>query len=184
MDSHPQTETVLGTRRVFEGKLVQVRVDEVRLANGHITSREIVEHVDAVVVVPIDADDNVVLVRQYRHPVGAVLLEAPAGKLDGAEEPSEAAQRELQEEAGYYAKKLRRLGQFWMAPGYCTELMHAFVASDLVPGRLEADPDEDIRTEEIPMSRIVDLIRNGEIQDAKTIAALLMAAEDTQNAGA
>ena len=171
----PRPEAVLASTVAYDGKVLRVRVDEVRFADGRSAVREVVEYPNSVVVVPIDADDNVVLVRQYRHPAGSALLEAPAGKRDGAEEPEEAAQRELREEIGHRAGRLRSLGSFWTTPGFCTELIHAFVATDLSPSRLEQDTDEDIVTETAPLSAVTDLIRTGVIQDGKTIAALLLA---------
>ena len=114
-------------------------------------------------------------VRQFRYPAGEILLEAPAGGVEESESPDECAQRELQEETGFISRNLRVLGGFWMSPGYCTEFMYAYLAVDLVPSKLQADDDENIVVEKIPLSRISQLIRLGEIQDAKTIAALLMA---------
>ena len=175
MDKELQPETLLGTETRYVGELLRVREDDVRLPNGGQARREVVEHPDSVVVVPVDSDDNVIMVRQYRYPIGSVLLEAPAGKLDGSEDPRDTAQRELQEETGYASGELRNLGRFWVSPGFCTQLMHAFFASDLKPSALEPDDDEDIRTERVPLARVSELIRDGEIQDAKTIAALLMA---------
>ena len=175
MTNQPQPETVLGTETRYVGEFLLIREDDVKLPNGSQIRREVVEYPDSVVVVPIDSDDNVIMVRQYRYPIGTVLLEAPAGKLDALEVPSEAAQRELQEETGLAYGELCSLGRFWVSPGYCTQLMHAFFATDLRPSRLEPDDDEDIRTERVPLARVTQLIRNGEIQDAKTIAALLMA---------
>ena len=170
-----QPEVVLGSETVFEGKIVRVRVDTVRLPNGGRTVRDVVEHSPSVVVVPIDAEDNVILVRQYRYPVGISLLEAPAGGVDGSESPEESAQRELQEETGYRSLSLRSLGRFWASPGYCTELMHAYLATELVPSTLEPDPDENIRIEKFPITAVGGMIQRGEIQDGKTIAVLLMA---------
>ena len=170
-----ETEQSLGSETVFDGKIVRVRVDDVLLPSGDEVVREVVEHAPAVVVVPFDPDGNVVLVRQYRHPAGQAVLEAPAGVVEEPESPDECAQRELQEEAGYVSRDLRALGGFWMSPGYCTEFMYPYLAKDLVPSRLAADEDERINVERFPVSRIPKLIRVGEIQDAKTIAALLMA---------
>ena len=167
-------EPLVSVRQVFDGRLVQVHVDRVGLAAGGVTDREVVEHQDSVVVVPVDAEGNVILVRQYRHPAREALLEAPAGKIDGSDSPDETAQRELQEEAGVRSANMRKLGEFWVSPGYCTELMHAFHASDLSPSRLEPDPDETIETVPVPVSRIRGMIREGGIRDGKTIAALLM----------
>ncbi len=170
-----RSEKLLSTKEIYDGRIVTLRVDSVALPNGRSALREVIDHRPAVVVVPIDDDDNVVLVRQYRYPIGSDLLEAPAGIVEESESPSEGAKRELQEEIGFSAKSLRSMGRFWTTPGFCNELMYAFVARDLVPSSLEPDPDEDITVERFPASRIPDLIRSGEIQDGKTIAALLMA---------
>ena len=170
-----QTEQLLSTESIFEGRIIRVRVDTVRLPSGGQSSREVVEHSDAVVLVPLDAKGNVVLVRQYRYAAVRSLLEAPAGIVEDGETPEACAQRELQEETGYLSKDLRAIGGFWSSPGFCTEFMHAYVAKDLVPSKLEADADENILVETVPLSEIPRMIRQGEIQDAKTIAALLMA---------
>jgi ADP-ribose pyrophosphatase len=175
MEDGMQAETTLSSRAIFDGEILRVRIDTVRLPDGRRASREVVEHKPAVVVVPIDADDNVVLVRQYRYAVGATLLEAPAGGVEEGEAPADCAQRELQEETGFLARSLRSLGQFWTTPGFCDELMYVYLASDLAPSALDPDPDEFIETVKTPISGIAGLIRGGEIQDAKTIAALLMA---------
>ena len=170
-----QPEQTLGTTKAFDGKLVRVRVDAVQLANGREAVREVVEHGASVVVIPMDRDGNVMLVRQYRYPAGQSMLEAPAGHVEESEPPDDCAQRELQEEIGYLSRDLRPLGGFWMSPGYCTEYMYAFLAKDLVPSKRDADEDEDIRIETMPLPRVGKLIRWGEIQDAKTIAAIHMA---------
>ncbi len=170
---HP--EELLASKTYFNGRILSLRVDTVRLPKGIEATREVVDHKPAVVIIPIDEQDNVVLVRQYRYPVGEALLEAPAGILEDSESPEECALRELQEETGYAARRLQRLGEFWTSPGFCTELMHAFVARELVFSPLEPDEDEDIRTERFTLSRIAEMIRQGEIRDAKTIAAFLMA---------
>ena len=160
---------------IFDGKIIKVRVDTLLLPDGQQVSREVVVHNGAVVIVPIDQDDHVLLVRQYRHAAGESLLEAPAGTLEDSESPDDCAQRELQEEIGYASTNLRPLGGFWSSPGFCTEFLYAYLARDLVESKLSADDDEDIIVERFPVSRIPRLIRLGEIQDAKTIAALMMA---------
>ena len=169
-----EAERLLTTRRVFDGKILGLRVDSVGLASGRQTVREVVEHGASVVVVPIDGQDNVVLVRQYRYAAGATLLEAPAGMVEGAETPEACAQRELQEETGYRSGDLKPLGGFWTSPGFCTEYIHAFVATDLSEDGLPQDDDEAIATVRVPLAKIGALIRSGEIEDAKTMAALLM----------
>ena len=170
-----EPEKKISSEPVFDGKIVRIHVDTVNLPNGREAIREVVEHEPAVVVVPIDAEDNVILVRQHRYPVGHALLEAPAGIVEDSESPNDCAQRELQEEVGYLSRNLRPLGGFWTTPGFCTEYMYAYLAKDLVVSNLEPDEDEIIQVEKVPLSRIPQLIRFGEIEDAKTIAALLMA---------
>ena len=159
---------------VFEGRVVGVRVDTASLPGGAIARREVVEHPPSVVVVPIDSNGDMVMVRQFRYPVGETLVEAPAGSVEDGELPEQSAQRELQEEIGYRAESLERLGSFWMSPGYCTELMYAFVARGLSPSTLDPDDDENIEVVRRPLSEARALIERGEVRDAKTIAALLM----------
>ncbi len=170
-----QAEQRIDTKDIYEGRIIKVRVDTVKLSGARETSREVVEHAGSVVMVPIDDEDNVILVRQYRYAVGQALLEAPAGIVEPPESPGECAQRELQEEIGYRAKFMRPLGGFWSSPGFCTEYMYTFLAKGLVRSKLEADDDESIHVEKFPLSAVPRLIRVGEIEDAKTIAALLMA---------
>ena len=170
-----EAEQQLSSKPIFDGKIVRLRVDTVLLPNGNESTREIVDHDNAVVIVPVDSDDNVLLVRQYRYPAEETLLEAPAGLIDDSEDPDDAAQRELREETGYASRSLRPMGGFWSSPGFCTEFMYAYLARDLVASRLSPDEDEFIEVERQPISRIPQLIRLGEIRDAKTIAALLMA---------
>ncbi len=169
------TEEQRSTDIAFDGKIVRVRVDAVGLPGGRESTREVVEHAASVVIVPVDADGNVLLVRQFRYPVGHSLLEAPAGGVETGESPDDSAQRELQEETGYASRGLLALGGFWMSPGYCTEYMHAYLARELVPSQLNPDEDEDITVERVPIDRIKKLVRWGEIKDAKTVAALYMA---------
>ena len=169
------TETRLSTETVFEGKIVTVRVDAVSLPNGVKAVREVVEHRPAVAIVPFDDNGEVILVSQFRYPVGEQLLEVPAGIIEVSETPEQCADRELQEEIGYRAREMRSLGSFWTAPGFSDELMYAFVATGLEPSRLKSDEDEDITVVRVPVSRIREMIEAGEIRDSKTIAALLMA---------
>jgi ADP-ribose pyrophosphatase len=170
-----QKEELIASKPIYEGRIIKVRVDSVSLPDGRETSREVVEHAAAVAIVPIDDEGNTLLVRQYRHPAGQALLEVPAGMVEDGESPDETAQRELQEETGFASRNLRPLGGFWSTPGFCTEFMYAYLAKNLVPSTLANDHDEFIDVERIPMERIPQLIRLGEIQDAKSIAALLMA---------
>ena len=133
-----------------------------------------VEHSPAVAIVPVAADGRIVLVRQWRSPVGTALLELPAGSTDADEEPEPAAQRELQEETGFRAGRMTRLGGFWVAPGYCTEYIHVYLAEDLTESRLDADEDENIEIEHLTLDDALARIESGEIQDAKSEVGLLL----------
>ena len=159
---------------VYSGRVIDTRVDTLLMPDGRQITREVVHHPGAVAIVPIDEQDNVLLVRQYRYAAGQSLLEIPAGGLEAGETPDETAQRELQEEIGYVSKNLRALGGLYSSPGFCDEFLYLYSARDLVVSSLPGDEDEDIRVERIPMSRVDRLIRVGEIQDAKTVAGLLM----------
>jgi ADP-ribose pyrophosphatase len=149
-------------------------VDTVEKANGKKTAREVVEHSDCIAVVALDEQGNILLVRQFRHAVDRFLLEVPAGGIDPGEEPMDAVRRELQEEIGYFPRKVDSLGGFYSVPGYGTEYLHCFEATDLVPARLVAEDTEDIELVRISPGDIPGLIASGEICDAKSIAALLM----------
>ncbi len=173
MNTEPERQ--LSSRPVFEGRVVSLRVDEVLLPGGGTSTREIIDHRPAVVIVPIDESGNLLLVRQYRYAVGETLLEAPAGIVEEGEDPDETAQRELQEEVGRKSGDLRKLGEFWATPGFCNELMHAYVARDLSHSSLAADDDENITVVAVPVAEALDMIAAGTIRDAKTIATLLLA---------
>ena len=168
-------EPTIESRRIYDGRIIGVRVDTIRLPDGGTSQREIVEHGASVVVVPVDEQGRVILVRQYRKPPEKALLEAPAGGLEEGETPEEGVLRELQEEIGFIPGSLQGMGGFWMAPGFCTEYMHAFIATDLTQSTLPPDEDENIEVEPVPLVQVPELIRSGEIQDSKSIAALLMA---------
>jgi len=169
-----QKPELTNRKSIYDGQIINVKVDTLSLPNGHKVERELVQKSNAVVMVPIDNNDNVLLVRQWRQPADQALLEVPAGNIDGDESADDCAQRELQEEIGYASRNLRALGGFWTTPGFCDEFMFVYLARDLVESKLPEDLDEDIQVEHIPLSRIPQLIRLGEIIDAKTIAALLM----------
>ena len=168
-------ETVLASKRVYEGHILNLRVDQIRTPTGVKAIREIVEHGGAVAVVPIDGAGQVILVRQYRHAVRALVTEVPAGKLDGDEDPRVAAQRELREETGYQAKQLEHLGGIHPAPAWSTEFIDFYLAADLIPGPTARDADEAIELMTIPLSKALNLIQTGVITDGKTVAALLLA---------
>ena len=168
-------EPTIESKDIYQGRIIKLRVDTVQLPSGRTTTREIVEHEDAVCVVPIDENNNVLMVRQYRKAAQLNLLEVPAGGVEAGETPDETVLRELQEEVSVTSGSLRRLSGFWVSPGWATEFMHAYLAMDLTPASLPADDDEYISVERVPLDSIPGLIESGEIQDSKSIASLLLA---------
>lgn len=166
-------EKTVSSQRVFEGRALKLRIDTVLKRGGKQTTREIVEHSDCVAVVVVDSKDRAILVRQYRKAVDKFLLEIPAGSIEPGEQPIECVRRELQEETGYLPNRIERLGGFYSAPGYCTEYLHLYLATHLIPSRRKAEDTEEIEVVRIPLSRIPDMIASGEICDAKSIAGLL-----------
>lgn len=163
---------VIASERLHDGWL-HLRADTLRFPSGRESRAEVIEHPGGVTVVAIDAQGRVLLVRQYRHPVGDALLELPAGTLDSDETPESCAARELQEEAGYRPGRLEKLGGFYLAPGYCTEYQHVFLATDLVESRLEPE-EEAIETVAVSLDEALHLVAAGGIVDSKTVAALLL----------
>jgi ADP-ribose pyrophosphatase len=166
-------EQILDSRQIYDGRLVKLRLDRVVLQGGRETTREVVEHPDCVAIIALDAEDNVILVRQFRHAVEKELLEIPAGVIEPGEEPLKSALRELAEESGYIAGRIERLGGFYSSPGYSTEFLHLFLATELKPGPSQAQEDEILEVVPIPLEQVHRLIESGEIRDAKSIAGLL-----------
>ncbi|MBI4330900.1 MAG: NUDIX hydrolase [Chloroflexi bacterium] len=169
-----KTNRILNTSKIFKGRGMSLRVDTIETSSGRSTTREIVERQDAVVILPVDRNGDVLLVRQYRYSIGRDLLELPAGMIEPGEDPEECARRELREETGYAPGKLEKLGSWFVAPGFCTEFMHFFMASDLSPSRLIADDTEDIELIRLKFGDCLESIKSGRIQDGKTIAGLLI----------
>ena len=167
-------EKTLSSRLIYDGQIVKLRVDTVRMPGGRETQREIVEHSDCVAIVAIDNDNNVLLVKQFRKAVEKELLEIPAGGVDPSEDPVTAVRREMQEETGYLPRKVERLGGFYSTPGYCTEYLHLYLATDLTPSQLFAEDTESIKLVRVPISQIPGLITSGSICDAKSVAGLLI----------
>ncbi|HHY40320.1 MAG TPA: NUDIX hydrolase, partial [Syntrophaceticus sp.] len=133
-------EKLVSSQEIFQGRIIKVQLDTVELPNGKIAKREVVKHPGAVVILPLTNEGEVVMVRQYRHATGEILLELPAGKRDGGEEPLECARRELEEETGYTAEQWQVICSFYTSPGFCDELLYLILAKGLVKG--EACPDE------------------------------------------
>ena len=167
-------EKTISSQLIYEGRAVKLRVDTVRMPGGRETSREIVEHGACVAIIAVDADDNVLLVNQFRKPVEKELLEIPAGGIEPGEEAVATVRRELREETGCLPRKVERLGGFYSTPGYCSEYLYLYLASDLVPSSLDAEDTEDIELVRVPISQIPGLITSGSICDAKSIAGLLI----------
>ena len=165
----------LNRETIYRGHAFNVRRDEVRFPNQHTTQLDIIEHVGAVTILPVDADGRILFVRQYRHATEKELLELPAGTLDEGESAESCARREIREETGFAAGNLTKLGEFYLAPGYSTEYMHVYLATDLHPDPLPGDQDEFITLIPIQIEQAYEMARNGELQDGKSLAALLLA---------
>lgn len=166
-------ERVLSSEQIYQGHVVNLRMDRVEEPDGRQTTRDVVEHNGAVAILAIDDDGNILLVRQFRYPVGRELLEIPAGGIDPGEDPAQTAVRELREEIGYFPKKLEKLGGFYSAPGFCTEYLHLYLATELVYSPLVAEDTDDIEVVRVAPADISVLITSGKICDAKSIAGLL-----------
>ena len=165
---------LIKSETLLQGRAFKVRRDYLKTPNGRETKLEIIEHGGSVVLIPLD-DGNLLFVRQYRHAAGADLLELPAGTRDENEPFEKCAAREIREETGMEAGKLQKVGEFYLAPGYSTELMAVFLATDLKHNPLEADEDEFLQVEKIPLKKAIEMAEGGDIQDAKSLAALLLA---------
>jgi ADP-ribose pyrophosphatase len=169
------TEKITETRKIYEGRVFDVRVDTVELPDGSQYKREVVQHPGAVAIVPIDETGSVIMVNQYRIGSEKHLLEIPAGGLKVNEPPDKCARRELQEEIGYYPDQLIELGKFWVAPGYTTEHITIFLARDLRPSRLPGDADENIVVERIPFQQAFQQALDNQFEDGKTLIGLMWA---------
>ena len=165
----------ISSQKVFEGRVFNVTVDTVR--EGELTyQREVVHHPGSAVIVPVFDDGTVALVKQYRHPTVRYLLEVPAGTLSHGERPDDGAARELQEELGVVAGRMEKLSEFFVSPGFCEEKMWVFLATELVQGQPQLEDDEIIEVVRLPIAEALEMITSGEIQDAKTIIGLILAA--------
>ncbi len=173
-------EELQETRVAWQGRLLTVHVDTVRLPDGHVSTREVIAHPGAVAMVPIDADGCVLLVRQWRHAAGQALLEIPAGTLEAGEEPAACAARELMEEIGYRPGLLTPLHAIFLAPGYSTERLHLFVAEALTPERLAHDADERIEVVRLSWADVDARLASGGFVDAKSVAGLCLARQFLQ----
>ena len=164
---------ILSSGNIYKGRIFDVRVDSIREGESQY-DREVVVHKGSAVIVPVFEDKSVVLVRQYRHPAGQFLLEIPAGGLEEGEDPETAAARELEEEIGVTAAKIEKLIEFYVSPGFLTEKMYVFLATELSETAQNLDEDENIDLIRLPFPEALDLIRTGGIEDAKTIIGLTL----------
>lgn len=169
MEEIPQ---IVSSRVVFEGRVFRARVDELKYQDGASCRCDVVEHAGSFGIIALLSPHEIVLVRQYRHPVSRYLWEIPAGTAERGEDPIAGAARELTEETGYRAEKIRPLGRVFMTPGFCDEVMHFFAAESLIAGSQSLDEDERITVGAFTAEAAWDLVRSGEIADVKTLLAL------------
>ncbi|WP_256757209.1 NUDIX hydrolase [Cohnella sp. WQ 127256] len=168
---HPFNEETLESKPIFQGKIISLQVDTVRLPNGETSTREIVRHPGAVAVVAI-VDNKMLVVEQFRKPLEKLQVEIPAGKLDAGEEPEAAARRELEEETGYRARSIEHLQSFSTSPGFADEIVHVYFTDDLEQGDVHLDEDEFLTCEAITLEQAQAYIKEGRICDAKTLLAV------------
>ena len=168
-------EKTIEKNTVYEGVIVNVRRDKAELVNGKVVGREVVEHPGGVTVIPVEPDGTVWCVRQFRYPFGREMLEVPAGKLERGEAPFDCAVRELSEETGLTADEFVYLGPCCTSPGFSTEVLHIYLAFGLHQGAMHLDPDEFLNVEKYGLEELTDRVMSGEIDDAKTIIAVLKA---------
>ena len=166
-------EQTLSSETVFKGKIITVKVDKALLPNGAEASREVVEHPGGVCILALQEDGTVPLVRQFRYPLGDVMLELPAGKLEYGEEPRPAAIRELGEEVGLEPGEMTDLGYLYVSPGFCTERLYMYLAQDVKSVPVHPDEDEFLDIVHLPFGELVDMVMSGQITDGKTVATVL-----------
>lgn len=166
-------EKTLSSEQKFDGKVVKLFVDSVELENGKTATREVIKHPGGVCVLPLDEDENILMVRQFRYPTGKVLLEIPAGKLELGEDHRECGLRELREETGCTCDEFTYLGNLIPTPAYDNEVIHMYLARGLHSGEQKLDEDEFLEVEKIPLKKAAEMVMNNEIADAKTQLAIL-----------
>lgn len=166
---------LLKSEVLMKGRVFAIRRDYLKTPDGRETKLDIIEHGGSVVVIPVDEHGNILLVRQYRHATGGDLLELPAGTLEEDEDPEVCAAREIREETGLAAGSLKKLGEFYLAPGYSDEFMIVYLATELSDSPLDADDDEFLSLEAVPISEAIRMAERGQIPDAKSLAALFLA---------
>lgn len=176
MNDENLIEKQLTSENVFDGRLLHVYSDKIELPNGRTSTREYIRHQGAVCVVPVTDRNEIIVVRQYRYPIGRVTVEIPAGKLDPGEKPLDAAKRELSEETGVESADITYIGGLYPSVAYTDEIIHMYMAKNLRYGKAHTDDDEFLDVQKIPVAEFVEKIMNGEIMDSKTQAAVLKVA--------
>jgi len=176
-------EKQIKTETVYEGIIVNIRRDTVELQNGSQADREVIKHPGGVGIVPVTNDNKVLMVRQYRYPMGKEVLEIPAGKLEEGEDPFECAMRELSEETGCIAKEYIDLGATYPSPGFCTETIHIYLALDLKQGKMHPDDNELLSVEPVAIDELVEKIMANELPDGKSIIGILKAEKYLESRG-
>ncbi len=177
MSSSPErkqlAEETIGSQSIYSGKILSLRRDTIKIRDGKVAIREIVEHGGAVGIVPFTDEGKIILVKQFRKATNKELVEIPAGTLEIGEDPIDCASRELEEETGYVASEMRPIISFYLAPGYSTEIMHIFRANGLRKTRQKLEDDEALELIDVELDEAISMVRRNEIEDAKTITSLL-----------
>ena len=168
-------EETIERNYVYEGKIIKVRVDKVKLHGGRISKREVVEHNGGVGIVALTDNNELIMVKQFRKPFESEILEIPAGKLEEKESPLDCGTRELEEETGFKPKEMKFLGEIYPSPGFSKEVLYLYFTKNMEKGKVHLDEGEFIDVEYIKFDEAKDMIYNGKIKDAKTIAGILMA---------
>src|SRR5512139_447474 len=172
---NPMAFELIKSDILLQGRTFKVRRDTLKTPDGRETKLEIIEHGGSVVLVPLDHEGNVLFVRHYRHATGKEILELPAGTRNGEEPYEDCAAREIREETGMEAGRLQKVGEFYLAPGYSSEFMAVFLATDLKHNPLDADEDEFLQVEMVPVKDVSALFERGDVPDSKSLAAWLLA---------
>ena len=165
---------ILNRKPIYKGRIFELQKVQVRTPDGRQVAYDLIHHPGSIGIVPLDTEGNILFVRQFRVGIDDNLLEIPAGTLEAGELPEKTASRELREETGMAANHIRKIGEFFLAPGYTSEKMHLFLAQDPYPAPLQPDKDEFITLQPIPIQEAFRMAKDGEIRDAKTLAALLL----------
>lgn len=168
-------EKTISVNKIYKGRIIEVEAQKVTLPDGRTASRDIIRHPGAAAIIPVNDKNEVYMVRQYRKPIEKVLLEIPAGKLDPGEDPEACAERELKEETGLTATEIKHLVSVYSTPGFSDEVLHIYSATGLSQGETSKDEDEFISCEKVHIDKLVDMVLNNEINDAKTVIGILLA---------